>query len=315
MGKRTGDSVAPRLPMTGSLVSSVPRSLGALAPVGPLAFGCWRFTTASVRDASELIEVALDLGMNLIDTADVYGFDWSGRGFGACEELLGAVLAAQPSLRDRMVLASKGGILPGVPYDQSDTYLRSACEASMRRLGVDRIDLYQIHRPDVFSHPAQVAATLASLREEGKIGEVGVSNYTVGQTEALARYLPFALATTQPEMSAACLDPLRDGTLDNAMRAGYTPLAWSPLAGGRLMTGDGVRPELVDVLDAIAARECVDRAAVSVAFVLAHPSLPIAIVGTQQVHRLRTLVAALAVQLSRSDCYTIIEASEGVPLP
>ena len=91
--------------------------------------------------------------MNLIDNADVYGFDWGGEGFGACEELLGRVIKAKPDLRDQIVLSTKGGIVPPVPYDSSRQYLRSACEASLKRLQVEQIDLYQIHRPDIYTHP------------------------------------------------------------------------------------------------------------------------------------------------------------------
>jgi predicted oxidoreductase len=298
-----------------SLVDPTERSLGTLGAVGPIAFGCWRFTTDSVVAAQRLIEAAVDAGMNLIDNADVYGFDWGGSGFGACEALLGRVLQAAPALRSRMILASKGGIWPGVPYDQSAAYLRSACEASLARLGVERIDLYQIHRPDLYIHPAALAETLASLRTAGKIGEVGVSNFTAAQTEALAHFLPFPLVATQPEFSPASLDPIRDGTFDLAMRTGITPLAWSPLAGGRLMSGEGVRPELLAVLDRLAEREGVDRATICIAFVLAHPSRPVAIVGSQQVERISAATAALRVRLGRADCYAIIEASEGVPLP
>ena len=80
------------------------------------------------------------------------------------EEILGRVLASSPGLRDRMVLATKGGIAPPTPYDSSPKYLRAACEASLRRLQTDVIDLYQIHRPDLFTHPADVAITLNALR-------------------------------------------------------------------------------------------------------------------------------------------------------
>jgi len=298
-----------------SLVSSDPRSLGSLPAVGPLSFGLWRYTNPDVPTARRLLETALDAGMNLVDNADVYGFDWGGTGFGRVEEILGSVLAAAPHLRDRMVLATKGGIIPPTPYDSSPDYLRSACESSLRRMGVDVIDLYQIHRPDMLTHPADVAATLTALRDEGKIREVGVSNHTPAQVEALAAHLPFPIATNQPEYSALRLDPLRDGTFDACMRTGTVPMAWSPLGGGRLATGDGVRPELLATIDAIAAREAVDRAAVAIAFVLAHPSTPIAIIGSQTPERIATSTAALGVELSRDDVYTIIQASEGIPLP
>jgi predicted oxidoreductase len=182
-------------------------------------------------------------------------------------------------------------------------------------MGVEVIDLYQIHRPDLYTHPAAVAATLTALRDDGKIREVGISNHTPAQTAALAAHLPFPIAATQPEFSAAFLEPMRDGTFDDCMRVGTTVLAWSPLAGGRLATGDGVRPELVAVLDRLAERESVDRSAIALAFVLAHPARPVAIVGTQRPERIAASTAALGVTLSRADVYEIVQASDGVPLP
>ncbi len=160
-----------------------------------------------------------------------------------------------------------------------------------------------------------MAATLAALREEGKIREVGVSNHTPAQVDALRAHLPFPLVSNQPEYSAVHLDPLRDGTLDACMRDGITPLAWSPLAGGRLATGDGLRPELLAALDAIAAREGVERGVVALAFVLAHPSAPVALIGSQQPARIAASTQALGVHLDRADVYGIVQASEGVPLP
>lgn len=302
----------------GNLVDVGARWLGPQIQVGPLAYGQWRYTHDDLDTAQSLIEAALDAGMNLIDTADVYGFDWGGTGMGSVEELLGRVLARTPALRDRMVLATKGGITPPVPYDSSHDYLKSAVEASLRRLQVDVIDLWQIHRPDMFTHPAQVAETLSGLREKGLIREVGISNYTPDQYEALAEHLPFDLVSTQPEYSVLHLHPLRDGTFDKAMRDGVTPMAWSPLGGGRLFLEDGVdapRAELIEVLDELAERETVDRAAIALAFVLAHPSRPIAIIGTQNADRIRSAADALGVSLSRHDVYRIIQASEGVPLP
>jgi len=131
----------------------------------------------------------------------------------------------------------------------------------------------------------------------------------------LAAHLPFPIVSNQPEYSAVHLDPLRDGTFDACMAAGTVPLAWSPLGGGRLATGEDVRPELLSVLDALAEREGVDRAQLAMAFVLAHPAAPVAIVGSQNPDRIRSATAALDVELSRHDVYSIIQASEGVPLP
>jgi predicted oxidoreductase len=307
------DLKIPSAPQT-TLDVSGDRDLSSLGTVGPLSLGCWRLT-GSDDDNIATVTTAVDLGITFIDNADVYGLDWGGTHFGACEEALGRVFAAVPGLRDRVVLATKGGIIPGVPYDSSGDYLIAACEASLRRMNVDTVDLYQVHRPDMLTHPEEVAAAFTSLRTRGLVKEFGVSNYTVPQTLALNGFLDSGLATTQPQFSAAHLEPLRDGTLDLCMEAAITPMAWSPLAGGRLATGEGVHAELLTVLDELAARENVTRSAIAIAFVLAHPSKPIAILGSTQPERLQELAKATTVQLSRTDWYSIVQASEGVPLP
>jgi len=301
--------------LSDSLVHSGPREIGPGLRVGPLGFGCWRLVAMSPAEARARVEAALDAGMNLVDTADVYGLDWGGDGFGAAEALLGRVLAEAPALRGRMVLASKGGIRPPRPYDSSRASLVAACEASLARLGVECIDLYQIHRPDLYTHPAEVASALATLRDAGKIREAGVSNHTPAQVEALAAHLPFPLASNQPEFSVAQLAPVRDGTFDQCMRLGLAALAWSPLAGGRVVTGQDLSHELTTTLDRLARREGVDRAAIATAFVLAHPATPVAILGSMDLGRIRTANAALSVQLDREDLYEIVQASEGRPLP
>ena len=282
--------------------------------VGPISYGCWRFAHQDLVTAESLVSTALDAGWTLIDTADIYGFDGE-RGFGDAESLLGRVLARDPSLRDRMVLATKGGIVPGVPYVSGAGALTAACEASLRRLRVDHVDLYQVHRPDLFTHPAEVAGALVALHERGLVRYVGVSNHTPAQVAALQAHLSIPLASVQPELSVAALGALRDGTLDQAMQYGMAVLAWSPLAGGRVATGEGLRPQLVEVLDRFAEQHSTTRTAIALAFVLAHPSRPVAIVGTQQLPRIADAVAAAAVQLTRREVYEIIEASEGVPLP
>ena len=201
-----------------------PRTLGRTdLVVGPLAYGCWRFSGTAPGEAQEKVEAALDAGMTLVDTADIYGFGSNGTdrslpdGFGDAEAMLGQVLTDAPHLRDEIVLATKGGIHPPTPYDSSpDAYRTAACEASLHRLGVETIDLYQVHRPDLFAHPESVAETLLSLVAEGKIRAIGISNHTAAQHGALHAYLGVTLATSQPEYSVCHLDPLRDGTFDSA---------------------------------------------------------------------------------------------------
>ncbi len=230
-----------------NLIDSAQRRIGETFDVGPLGLVCWRLVNMPADDAQRRIECALEHGMNLIDTADVYGLDWGGQAFGEAEALLGQVIKQAPHLREQMVLASKGGIMPGIPYDSSRDYLERACDASLQRLNVERIDLYQIHRPDMLTHPEELARTLEDLRKAGKIAEVGVSNYLTSQTDALMRHLPFKLATQQPEYSALHLNPAFDGTFDQCMANRTAVLAWSPLAGGQLASSDGLDSELASV--------------------------------------------------------------------
>lgn len=307
------DTPMPRDPAA-PVVDAEFRRLPGLPAVAPIALGTWRMVDG-VDEATAALDAALEQGFNLVDTADVYGLDWGGRGFGAVESLLGDALRKAPSLRQAIVLCSKGGIIPGVPYDSSDGYLRAACEASLARLGVERIDLYLVHRPDPFTHPSAMVQTLDDLRTAGKIGAWGLSNHTAFQHDSVASLGQDGYVAHQVELSAAELGALSDGTLDRCLRDWVTPLAWSPLAGGRLLSGKGVRPGLIDTLDRLAEREGVDRATVALAFVLAHPARPIAILGTQNPERIAAAARALEVTLTRTDVYDIVEASTGEPLP
>ena len=300
--------------------SALKRSLGQSGlEVGPLAYGLWRFVGTDVRSATQRIETALEAGMTLIDVAAVYGLDWGGQAFGESEALLGKVLAEARGLRSRMVLATKFGIIPGVPYDSSREAVIGSCEDSLKRLGTDVIDLFQVHRPDALTHPSELADALSTLRKQGKIREAGVSNYNARQTLLLQQYMDFPLATLQPEFSAMAAEPAFDGVLDFAMSRNMTPLAWSPLAGGKLATGeagaDAAVRRVTGRLDELAAKYETSRTAVAIAFVLRHPSNPVPIIGSQSLDRIRSSVDALKVSLSRSEWYSLVVAARGEPLP
>lgn len=278
--------------------------------VSPLAWGMWRFRGQDVAAARTLVETALDCGITLFDTADIYGPD-NGEAFGAAEALLGRVFAEAPGLRERMVLATKGGIVIGTPYDSSTAYLEAALDASLRRMGVEQVDLWQVHRPDLLAHPADLAAVLARMVESGKARAVGVSNFTTAQIRALQAHLPFPLASTQPQFSALHTRPLWDGELDLAMELDLAVLAWSPMGGGRLAEGG----EVADLLDAKAHESGVRRAAAACAWVMAHPSRAIPIIGSQQPERIREAAAAPAVTWTRPEWYAVLQASMGERLP
>lgn len=289
----------------------------------PIAYGCWRFAGTDVATARSKVDAALEVGIDLFDHADIYGCDGGGS-FGDAEELFGRVLAEDPSLRDQMTIATKGGIVLGLPYDSSAAWIRQACEDSLRRLQIDVIDLYQIHRPDFLGHPAEVAATLVALKEEGKIREVGVSNYTTSQFRALQAHLPFPIATSQPEFSCWKHGALRDGMLDLCMETSTTPMAWSPFGGGIIgLTKDEAAQQengdrlaaMIEALDAVANEQSVARSAVALAWVLAHPAGIIPIIGTQRTERIKESVQALDVQLDRTTWNNILIAAQGEPLP
>lgn len=289
----------------------------------PIAHGLWRFAGTSVAEATAKIEAALDAGLNLFDIADVYGYDGKS-GFGDAEDLLGRVLGQRPDLRRRMILATKGGVDPGTPYNAGERYLLDACDDSLQRLRTDVIDLYQIHRPDLLAHPEEVAGALTRLREQGKIRAIGVSNFTPTQLEALQAYLDVPIAVHQIELSPWRLAPLFDGVLDQCMRLRITPLAWSPLAAGLLgmpaeqARTQGKEPRLVALLqclDRLAAERGCDRMAVVLAFLLAHPSGVIPIIGSQRIERIQGCARALSIDLPRRAWYEIVQTSMGKPLP
>ena len=294
------------------------RSLGSSGiAVSPIAWGMWRLAEGgrSAAEAAALVHAALDAGINFLDTADIYGFNGTG-GFGDAEALLGEVLSAEPALRGQMVLATKGGIMPPLPYDQSPEYLRSAIDASLARLKTDSVDLWQIHRPDILAHPQEVARVLDDAVTAGKIRTLGVSNFTQAQIAALNHCLGHKLVSTQPEISALRIDCFENGELDQAMQLGLTPLAWSPLGGGRIAGGDSARDKAVIAeLDRVAAAKGISRSVAAYAWLLAHPAGIIPIIGSQQAERIAEGASALSVQWDRTDWYAVLVAARGERLP
>jgi predicted oxidoreductase len=290
---------------------------GSSLTTSPLAWGMWRLAEdgRGRREAAQLVHAALDAGITLLDTADIYGFDGSG-GFGDAEALLGAVLRAEPGLRSRFVLATKGGIAPPLPYDQSASYLAEAIDASLRRLAVDCIDLWQIHRPDILAHPHEVARALDNAVMAGKIRALGVSNFTIHQTTALNHFLGHKLATTQPEISPLRVTCFENGELDQAMMLGLTPLAWSPLGGGRVANPQTARELAVAAaLDAVALPLGISRTVAAYSWLMAHPAGIIPIVGSQNPARIAEAATAATVQWSRTHWYAVFVAARGEKLP
>lgn len=299
----------------------------------PLTYGCWRLAgtwnpkemnPGSVATGKAAVLAAYEAGYTLFDHADIYCD-------GEAERIFGLVLKEVSGMRDRVVIASKCGIRkpdepPGAPYryDFSSDYIIRCCEQSLQRLGVETIDIYQLHRPDYLADFAEVAAAFCQLKQQGKVREFGVSNFRPGQLTALQKACPMRLVVNQVEISLARLAPFEDGTLDQCQAEKITPLAWSPLAGGLLADGakrilpaqQAYRPEpIVAALDQLAAARGVSRMVAALAWLARHPSGIVPIVGSTNPARIREAMKAADLTLTREEWYRLLEAARGERLP
>src|SRR6185436_7754109 len=239
---------------------------------------------------------------------------------------------ASRGLRKQMVIATKCGIrFAGDPraesphrYDLSGDHIVWSAEQSLKRLGIETIDLYQLHRPDVLMDPAEVARAFAKLKKQGKVKEFGVSNFRPDHLAALRAACPMPLVVNQVEIHLGRLDCLTDGTLDQCLEHDITPLAWSPLGGGFLGTGGtvdgkGSRPDglraLLAKMDEIAKRLDVSRTVLALAWLLKHPAKIVPIVGSVNPDRIKDATRADSLELSREDWYRLYVAArmEGLP--
>lgn len=275
----------------------------------------WGLSTAERLD---FIHNCLDLGITTFDHADIYGSY-------TCEALFGEALAAEPSLRDRLELVTKCGIqLPSSNrpgnrihhYDTGREHIIASAENSLRNLHTDTLDLLLIHRPDPLMDADEVAAALTELRAAGKVRHAGVSNFMPWQFHLLQSRLDFPLATNQIELSVLYLDPLHDGTLDQLQRLRVAPMAWSPVAGGRLFDPRDERAARVrGVLENIGRKSGASVDQVALAWLLRHPARVLPVMGTGKIERLREAVAAEALTLDRQQWFAVWEASAGREVP
>jgi predicted oxidoreductase len=286
--------------------------------LSPIVAGLWRLrewgldTPALVR----WIEQALELGITSFDHADIYG-DYG------VEADFGAALAAAPGLRQRLQVVTKCGIKlvsaqrPGhalKSYDSSRAHVLASVDASLRALRTDHIDLLLMHRPDLLMDPEELADTFRHLLAAGKVLHFGVSNHTPGQLAMLRKRHP--VAGHQFEFSPLQMRALADGTLEQCLDLGVRPMAWSPLGGGRLFTGqDAQALRLRTVLRAMGQRHDASPATMAYAWLLRHPARPLPVTGTGRVDGLREAVAALSVRLGAEDWYAVWQASIGQELP
>ena len=283
-----------------------------------LVAGAWRLAEwdLSVEQRIAWIEGNLERGLTSFDHADIYG------GY-QVEALFGEALAQSPALRERMQLVTKCSIKltgPARPahethcYDTSAAHITTSVEASLRALHTDRIDLLLIHRPDALMDADEVAATFERLRRDGKVLHFGASNFNVQQYELLNDRI--RLVTNQVECSPLRMDPIHDGSFDQAQRLRARPMIWSPLAGGHLFHADTEAAHRVRwVMGEIGARLGVSTTTLAIAWLLRLPCRPIPIIGSRRLAAADEAGAALNLRLSNDDFYRIWTAAAGHDLP
>ena len=300
-----------------------------IAPNGPefsrLIYGTWRIlddedkANCTPQALLNRFKACADMGITTLDTAEIYG------GY-KVEEAIGGALKLDPAFRSKIEIVTKCGIY--VPcefhpdrkvahYNVTAARIIKSAEKSLRFMGIDHIDLLLVHRPDWLTSADETAVGLNKLLKDGKIRSAGVSNYNVHQFELLHSRMDQPLVTNQIEFSLLHMDPIYDGTADQCQRHRILPMAWSPLAKGVLMNKD----------DAAAARLHAKAAELSAkyggatldqlayAWIMAHPSLPLPIIGTNKLERIQAVTQAAGIQLEREDWYGLWQAAMGHGVP
>lgn len=276
----------------------------------------WQLDTDGTR---RLIEELLALGIDTFDHAACYG------DFGT-EGLFGRALAGRSSLRQQLTLVSKCGILfpndnlPGIRtahYDNTRDHIVWSAQRSVQQLRCEYLDLLLIHRPSPCAHPDEIAAAFDALQARGLVRHFGVSNYPAHKLRMLQSRVRQPLVTNQIEVSPLHLAPFEDGTLDHQLETRCHPMAWSPLAGGRLFdTADERSARVREALLAAGARQDETRIdTLALAWLLSHPAGIIPVVGSVQSSRARGAVDALRIRFSEEEWLRVYVASQGHPLP
>lgn len=301
----------------------------ALHTAGPvvsrLILGAWRLADwqQSPAETLSLIQQCLEWGITTFDHADIYG-DYT------CEALFGTALKAKPNLRSQLQLITKCGIKlvsknrPNhtlKSYDTSYDHILASVDTSLRNLQTDYLDVLLIHRPDPLMDADGTAAAFTHLKQVGKVLHFGVSNFSPSQFDLLASRLAFPLVTNQIEISVMHLNAFTDSTLDHSQRLRIAPLAWSPLAGGRLFQDDSSQAARVrQALSAIAKQLSASSTSVTIdqvafAWLLSHPANIVPILGTGNPERIHAAIAAIDLKLTREQWFAIWTASTGTEVP
>ena len=274
----------------------------------------------SVGKLADFLRFLLDRGITTLDTANTYGIPHPY----TVEEFFGN--AVREIGRDKFEIVTKGGIMrvgPLTPenrirhFDSRAENIKYWMDRSLQKLGIDHVDVLLLHRPDYLMDPDETAGALDEIVAAGKARYVGVSNFSPSRIDLLASRLKAPLVTNQVEFSPLYLNPISDGAFDYALRLGYRPMIWSPVGGGKLLTGDDARTTKIrGLLADIAAKADLDGPAeAAMAFVARHPAKGVPIVGSGKRARVDGAIKAVNTVMDRQDWYAIAtETSETLEL-
>ncbi|MDO5410426.1 MAG: aldo/keto reductase [Lachnospiraceae bacterium] len=287
--------------------------------ISQVVAGCMRAADSGMeeKDFLKFVEECMEMGVTTFDHAPVYGNY-------TCERLFGdAVLRKRPELRHKMQIVTKTGIvLPGrnnnktIYYESTKKEIRKEMDESLQKLGTDYVDLLLVHRPDPLANPEETADALDGLVEEGKVRYIGVSNFMPSQITMLQSYMKNSIVTNQIELSVKTTDNFFNGATDDAFTRRMPLMAWSPLGGGSVFSGDDERSVcLRKVIQEIAETHNTTMDTIMYAWLFVHPVRIAAITGTMNADRIKNAVNALEIQLSYDEWYQILEASRGFPVP
>ncbi|MGB1886943.1 MAG: aldo/keto reductase [Paracoccaceae bacterium] len=288
-------------------------SLNNKVSLSRIVYGMWRLgddENTSPEHVLAKIDASLDQGITSFDQADIYG------GYEA-EEILGNALSGS-GLRNKMEIVTKCDIIAPVGryadarvkyYDTTRAHIMASVDHSLRLMGIDYIDLLLIHRPDPLMDHHETGAALDEVIASGKVRSVGVSNFRPYDWELLQSAMKNQLVTNQIELSVLAHDSFVNGDVAFHQRIGTPLMAWSPLAGGALFSGD--HPDVMSALSNVASQNNVDETAVAIAWLLAHPSRILPVLGTNSLDRIKGMSAALDVRMDRQTWYEIYTAALG----
>ena len=288
-------------------------SLNKKVSLSRIVYGMWRLgddENTSPEHVLAKIDASLDQGITSFDQADIYG------GYEA-EEILGNALSGS-GLRNKMEIVTKCDIIAPVGryadarvkyYDTTRAHIMASVDHSLRLMGIDYIDLLLIHRPDPLMDHHETGAALDEVIASGKVRSVGVSNFRPYDWELLQSAMKNQLVTNQIELSVLAHDSFVNGDVAFHQRIGTPLMAWSPLAGGALFSGD--HPDVMSALSNVASQNNVDETAVAIAWLLAHPCRILPVLGTNSLERIKGMSAALDVKMDRQTWYEIYTATLG----